>query len=67
MQFVLCSVILTLLYIMLKIGQTISKILQCAHRKIFKACLTIFQNYKWKDENPHVFHVERLYYAKGLF
>ena len=67
MQFVLYSVILTLLYIMLKIGQTIFKILQCAHRKIFKACLAIFQNYKWKDEKSHVFHVEWLYYMKSLF
>ena len=36
---------LTLYFIMLKNGQTYFK---CDHRKIFKACLAIFQHYEMK-------------------
>ena len=27
----------------------LKKILRYSHRKIFKACLAIFQHYEWKD------------------
>ena len=37
---------LTLDFIMLKMAKHTLKILRCEHRKTFKVCLAIFQNYE---------------------